>query len=376
MSNVCKVNPNSGILPEKFIYIDLESVENGLLLKENYIDLSDAPSRAQRQLIKDDILFQTVRPYQKNNFYFDKIDTEFKYVASTGYAQLRANEDSKFLYQYLHTQNFVNNVLEKCTGTSYPAINSSDLSKIIIYKPSLEEQQKIGDFFTLLDKRIEQQEQKIALLKDYKKAMMQKIFSQKIRFKDDNGNDYPDWEEKILGDVIFRNSKKNKNQKYTLIQSISNKYGFVNQEDYFEDRRVGSLDVSNYYIIKKGYFAYNPSRINVGSLAYKNDNNISIISPLYVSFKGNEKYLNDKFLLSWLFSHQFIGKLGKLFEGSVRNTLSYENLSTIGIDTPCIAEQDKIALFLEVIDKNIENQELLLNELKEQKQGVLGKMFV
>ena len=376
LSNVCKVNPNSGILPEKFIYIDLESVENGLLLKENYIDLSDAPSRAQRQLIKDDILFQTVRPYQKNNFYFDKIDTEFKYVASTGYAQLRANEDSKFLYQYLHTQNFVNNVLEKCTGTSYPAINSSDLSKIIIYKPSLEEQQKIGDFFTLLDKRIEQQEQKIALLKDYKKAMMQKIFSQKIRFKDDNGNDYPDWEEKILGDVIFRNSKKNKNQKYTLIQSISNKYGFVNQEDYFEDRRVGSLDVSNYYIIKKGYFAYNPSRINVGSLAYKNDNNISIISPLYVSFKGNEKYLNDKFLLSWLFSHQFIGKLGKLFEGSVRNTLSYENLSTIGIDTPCIAEQDKIALFLEVIDKNIENQELLLNELKEQKQGVLGKMFV
>ena len=376
LSNVCKVNPNSGILPEKFIYIDLESVENGVLLKENYIDLSDAPSRAQRQLIKDDILFQTVRPYQKNNFYFDKIDTEFKYVASTGYAQLRANEDSKFLYQYLHTQNFVNNVLEKCTGTSYPAINSSDLSKIIIYKPSLEEQQKIGDFFTLLDKRIEQQEQKIALLKDYKKAMMQKIFSQKIRFKDDNGNDYPDWEEKKLGEIVYRNSKKNKDQKYTLIQSISNKYGFVNQEDYFEDRRVGSLDVSNYYVINNGCFAYNPSRIDVGSLAYKNDNDISIISPLYVSFKGNAKHINDKFLLGWLFSHKFVGKLGRLFEGSVRNTLSYENLSTIDIETPCIAEQEKIALFLEVIDKNIENQELLLNELKEQKQGVLGKMFV
>ena len=266
------------------------------------------------------------------------------------------------------------NVMSMRSGQ--PGINAKEYGSYEFRIPKIEEQQKIGDFFTLLDKRIEQQEQKIALLKDYKKGITQKIFSQKIRFKDDNGNDYPDWEEKILGDVIFRNSKKNKNQKYTLIQSISNKYGFVNQEDYFEDRRVGSLDVSNYYIIKKGYFAYNPSRINVGSLAYKNDNNISIISPLYVSFKGNEKYLNDKFLLSWLFSHQFIGKLGKLFEGSVRNTLSYENLSTIGIDTPCIAEQDKIALFLEVIDKNIENQELLLNELKEQKQGVLGKMFV
>ena len=262
------------------------------------------------------------------------------------------------------------------TGASVFGISKANLEKLALLKPSLKEQQKIGDFFMLLDKRIEQQEQKIALLKDYKKGITQKIFSQKIRFKDDNGNDYPDWEEKILGDVIFRNSKKNKNQKYTLIQSISNKYGFVNQEDYFEDRRVGSLDVSNYYVINNGCFAYNPSRIDVGSLAYKNDNDISIISPLYVSFKGYAKYINDKFLVGWLFSHKVVGKLGRLFEGSVRNTLSYENLSTIGIDTPCIAEQDKIALFLEVIDKNIENQELLLNELKEQKQGVLGKMFV
>ena len=262
------------------------------------------------------------------------------------------------------------------TGASVFGISKANLEKLALLKPSLKEQQKIGDFFMLLDKRIEQQEQKIALLKDYKKGITQKIFSQKIRFKDDNGNDYPDWEEKILGDVIFRNSKKNKNQKYTLIQSISNKYGFVNQEDYFEDRRVGSLDVSNYYIIKKGYFAYNPSRINVGSLAYKNDNNISIISPLYVSFKGNEKYLNDKFLLSWLFSHQFIGKLGKLFEGSVRNTLSYENLSTIDIETPCIAEQEKIALFLEVINDSIENQKELLDEIIKEKTALLNRMFI
>ena len=266
------------------------------------------------------------------------------------------------------------NVMSMRSGQ--PGINAKEYGSYEFRIPKIEEQQKIGDFFTLLDKRIEQQEQKIALLKDYKKAMMQKIFSQKIRFKDDNGNDYPDWEEKKLGDVIFRNSKKNKNQKYTLIQSISNKYGFVNQEDYFEDRRVGSLDVSNYYIIKKGYFAYNPSRINVGSLAYKNDNNISIISPLYVSFKGNEKYLNDKFLLSWLFSHQFIGKLGKLFEGSVRNTLSYENLSTIDIETPCIAEQEKIALFLEVINDSIENQKELLDEIIKEKTALLNKMFI
>ena len=75
-------------------------------------------------------------------------------------------------------------------------IGYDEFMGINVILPEFEEQQKIGDFFMLLDKRIEQQEQKIALLKDYKKAMMQKIFSQKIRFKDENGNDYPDWEEK------------------------------------------------------------------------------------------------------------------------------------------------------------------------------------
>ena len=290
---------------------------------------------------------------------------------------LRSKEtiNSPYVSYYLkHIKNIEISKLSQ--GNSVVHLYSKQLSNLKIEIPHLEEQQKIGDFFMLLDKRIEQQEQKIALLKDYKKAMMQKIFSQKIRFKDDNGNDYPDWEEKKLGEIVYRNSKKNKDQKYTLIQSISNKYGFVNQEDYFEDRRVGSLDVSNYYVINNGCFAYNPSRIDVGSLAYKNDNDISIISPLYVSFKGNAKHINDKFLLGWLFSHKFVGKLGRLFEGSVRNTLSYENLSTIDIETPCIAEQEKIALFLEVINDSIENQKELLDEIIKEKTALLNRMFI
>ena len=290
---------------------------------------------------------------------------------------LRSKEtiNSPYVSYYLkHIKNIEISKLSQ--GNSVVHLYSKQLSNLKIEIPSLEEQQKIGDFFMLLDKRIEQQEEKIALLKDYKKAMIQRIFSQKIRFKDENGNDYPDWEEKKLGEMIYRSSKKNTDQKYDRIQSISNKYGFVNQEDYFQDRRVGSLNVSNYYVINKGCFAYNPSRIDVGSLAYKHDNDISIISPLYVSFKGNTKHINDKFLLGWLFSHKFVGKLGRLFEGSVRNTLSYENLSTIDIETPCIAEQEKIALFLEVINDSIENQKELLDEIIKEKTALLNRMFI
>jgi len=192
------INPTTFKLPDKFIYIDLESVTNGQLIKEEVVFKSKAPSRAQRVLERDDILFQMVRPYQKNNLYFDK---NGDYVASTGYAQIKTKQSSRFLYQYLHLKKFVDEVIERCTGTSYPAINSKDLAKINIRYPSLPEQQKIASFFTAIDQKIFQLKRNKTLLEQYKNGVMQKIFSQEIRFRDDNGQEFPKWEKKKLKDV-------------------------------------------------------------------------------------------------------------------------------------------------------------------------------
>ena len=140
LSEVSKINPKTSQLPEKFIYIDLESVNSGILTKFQKIEKKDAPSRAQRYLEVNDILFQTVRPYQMNNLFFDFDDED--YVASTGYAQIKAKIYPKFLYYYLTYYPFVKEVLKRCTGTSYPAINSNDLKKIKINIPSSHEEQK------------------------------------------------------------------------------------------------------------------------------------------------------------------------------------------------------------------------------------------
>ena len=199
LGEVAEINPKSEI-PKEFLYIDLESVESGIITKKlKTMNKNNAPSRAKRLLKHGDILYSTVRPYQRNNYLFDK-RTKSNVVASTGYAQIRTYE-SKYLYYYLYIEKFVNDALRRCTGTSYPAIATSDLSTINIYTPSLPEQQKIGDFFYKIDKKLELQQQRIEALKEYKKGMMQKIFSQEIRFKDDNGKDYPEWEEKRLGEV-------------------------------------------------------------------------------------------------------------------------------------------------------------------------------
>lgn len=130
LKSIAKINPPSSEFPDQFLYIDLERVNNGVLSKPEVLNRSNAPSRAQRVLKKGDILYQTVRPYQRNNLFFS---LDGNYVASTGYAQLRAKENKEFLYQLIHTDNFVNKVIARCTGTSYPAINSNDLEDISIY---------------------------------------------------------------------------------------------------------------------------------------------------------------------------------------------------------------------------------------------------
>ena len=152
--NVAIINPACGKLPDEFIYIDLESVINGNIEQTKIISRIGAPSRAQRLVENYDILYQTVRPYQKNNYLYIQT-TNMRSVASTGYAQIRTVLNPLFLYQYLHTDLFVNKVLCNCTGTSYPAINANDLAEIEVFAPSdKNEAHKIGTIFRSLDNLI------------------------------------------------------------------------------------------------------------------------------------------------------------------------------------------------------------------------------
>jgi type I restriction enzyme S subunit len=174
LGKAVEVNPRTSSLPEEFLYIDLESVKGGRLGDPKLVQKADAPSRAQRGLKKSDILFQTVRPYQKNNFFFSR---EGSYVASTGYAQLRTTRNSpQFIYQYLHLDSFVSLVLNRCTGTSYPAINSSDLADVKIKLPCVEEQTKIANALAAMDKKIDLVAQQIEHTQTFKKGLLQQMF--------------------------------------------------------------------------------------------------------------------------------------------------------------------------------------------------------
>lgn len=179
LNEVAEFNPKSD-LPESFEYVDLESVVGTEMVSHRTETKETAPSRAQRLAQTGDVFFQTVRPYQRNNYLFTKPDNN--YVFSTGYAHMRPKIDAEFLMCFLQTDSFVKVVLDNCTGTSYPAINSNDLSNLEIYLPTSEdEQRRIGCFITNLDYLITLHHRECVILRKMK---------------------VNDWEQRKLGEVL------------------------------------------------------------------------------------------------------------------------------------------------------------------------------
>ena len=167
-------NPKAD-LPNEFEYVDLESVVGTEMLSHRRESKRTAPSRAQRLAQKGDLFYQTVRPYQKNNYLFEKPDKN--YVFSTGYARMRPLIDGRFLLSLVQNDGFVKTVLDNCTGTSYPAINSNDLAQVEVYSPNdTQEQKRIGDFFKDIDDLIILHQRKLETLSRYKKGLLQQMF--------------------------------------------------------------------------------------------------------------------------------------------------------------------------------------------------------
>ncbi|MUU44544.1 restriction endonuclease subunit S [Helicobacter pylori] len=193
LGDVAEINPPT-IIPNVFYYIDLESVEKGQLLNKQLMTKNKAPSRARRLLSKNDILYQLVRPYQRNNYFFT---LNGNYVASTGYAQIRTLQNPSFLYFALHSNYFVNAVLDRCEGTSYPAISSNELKKCEVILPPLNEQAAIANILSDVDHYLYSLDALILKKESVKKALSFELLSQRKRLKGFNQA----WQRVRLGDI-------------------------------------------------------------------------------------------------------------------------------------------------------------------------------
>jgi len=157
------------------------------------------------------------------------------------------------------------------------------------------------------------------------------------------------------------------------VLSVTNSAGFVSQIDYF-DRKVASKNLSNYKIIKQGYFAYNPSRINVGSIDLLQNYEVGVLSPMYIIFKTNDK-LDNYFFKYWLSTNIFKQQLKIFLSGSVRQSLNFNDMQLMKIKLPPLAEQQKIAKVLSTADREIELLKEELEQLKKQKKGLMQRLL-
>ena len=190
----CEINPETETLADQFYYMDLKSVDSGQWTEPKLLQKSSAPSRARRVAVEDDVFFQSVRPYNKGHYHFTQY-RDRQVVASTGFIQTRMrNGSNSFLYHLFFTDSFNAKISFLCAGSNYPAINSTEFGKIVVSFPSASEQHKIAKCLDAIDLIIAKQQAEIKAWEQYKKGLTQKLFSQEVRFKADDGSDFPAWE--------------------------------------------------------------------------------------------------------------------------------------------------------------------------------------
>ena len=359
MNEVAEFNPKSE-LPDEFEYVDLESVVGTEMISHRTETKDSAPSRAQRLAQPGDVFFQTVRPYQKNNYLFSKLDNN--YVFSTGYAQMRPNIDTAFLMSFLQTDSFVKIVLDNCTGTSYPAINSSDLSNLEISLPkSFEEQKKVGKTIISIDNLITLHQRKSFL-----------YFSR-----------INDWEQRKLGEIVERVTRKNQDLVSELPLTISAQYGLIDQNEFF-DKRVASKDVSGYYLIYNGEFAYNKSTSSDapwGAIKRLDRYENGVLSTLYIVFRiKNEDILNSDFLMNYYDTNNWHKDIQAIAAEGARNhgllNIAPADFFETELMLPQdIEEQKNIGNYFKSLNNLITLHQRKCDETKKLKKFMLQKMF-
>lgn len=178
-----------------------------------------------------------------------------------------------------------------------------------------------------------------------------------------------------LSELLKQCSDRNRSGSDLQVLSVSNKYGFIAQSDQFEDREVASDDTSNYKVVKKGMFAYNPARINIGSIAlYEMDGN-GIVSPMYVCFTTKSELLPS--YLKYYFAPQtFKHEMYKRLEGSVRLCLTFEELCNIEIHLPSIEQQKNISKYISKIENNLSLVDSIFSKYQQQRRYLLSQMFI
>src|SRR5699024_195009 len=288
-------------------------------------------------------------------------------ATNQGFQSLIVKENVDIYFLYSMAPFIKKEAIRRASGSTFLEISVTEMKKIKLYIPNVYEQKKIGKLIQILDRIITLEQEKLNHILEIKHAFLRKVYSTKandnmILFK--------------MNKYISKKGKINKENKEYIVSSVNNKKGFINQSEQFESTRLNNLDKSTYRIIDPKDFAYNPSRINVGSIGYNDTDNTLIVSPLYIVFRLNDE-INDKYFYYYTQTEKFLYEVNRNTEGSVRQSLTFENMGNINIPIPNNYQiQLLISQYFKKIDNIIFITEQKINRCKKIKTYLLQSLFV
>ncbi len=285
----------------------------------------------------------------------------------------------KFVFYYLQ-RNY--NAIRNLSNEGGQKNLSGGLVKSIelFIPPIINEQQKIADFLSAIDKKISLLKQKHSLLQQYKKGVMQQLFSQQIRFKDDKGKIFPDWQKKTLVNLADKISNKNKDDKIKNVLTNSAKYGIVNQRDYFDKDIANVNNLTNYSIVDKDDFVYNPRISEAAPVGPIKRNHIGqgIMSPLYTVFRFRETTYLDylELFFQTTYWHRYMGTIANFGARHDRMNITMGDFFKLPIALPGEEEMQKIVAFVTAMNKKVDLSAKQIELTQTFKKGLLQQMFV
>ena len=269
---------------------------------------------------------------------------------------------NEFLYSWYKKHGNVIGI-RYAQGTKQQNLSYDILEKFMIVYPNTKEQEKLNKLISLLDERISTQNKIIEDLKKLKSAIIEMEYSHMTK------------NISHIGDFIEQTSKRNKDKTIHNVLSVNNRQGFIQQSEQFENRNVASDDTSNYKIVEKDDFAFNPARINVGSIARLTLFERGIVSPMYICFRTRDGLLPE-YLDYYFESKPFFTEIQKRLEGSVRQCLSFDGLCNIPLCVPSVEIQRQIGKRQSTLVQEIKLELDFLELLQKQKKFLLYQMFI
>ena len=291
-----------------------------------------------------------------------------------------AEYDLYFWKYLINNEDVMGRIMTRCTKASTMMTNlvTNDFLKEEIMVPSLDEQRKIGKYLDDLDNLITLHQRKCEETKSLKKYMLQKMFPEngkcvpEIRFSGFSD----DWEQRKFSEFVKNVAVRNREGLELECYAVTNDRGFISQKDAHDDfGYMVDVDTTAYNIVPPNSFAYNPARINVGSIGYYAGTENVIVSSLYEVFQTAD-YVDDRFLWHWFKSEHFPKWIERLQEGSVRLYFYYDKLIQCEIKMPSLEEQMKIGAYFNHLDHLITLHQHKCDELQKLKKFMLQNMFV